>query len=118
MIEQTITQLRELRLSGIANALVSQIEHPTTYDNLSFDERLQLLIDSEQQERTGRKQQRLLKAAKSTSARIKTIAGRFITSMPLVGEVSKHSNYRALWEWKNLYRLCIRSHRLYEKLQR
>ena len=64
MIEQTITQLRQLRLSGIANALACQMEHPTTYDNLSFDERLQLLVDSESQDRNDRKQQRLLKAAK------------------------------------------------------
>lgn len=64
MLEQTIIQLRQLKLSGMANALVSQLEQPNTYDNLSFDERLQLLADSESQERTHRKQQRLLTAAK------------------------------------------------------
>ncbi len=64
MIEQTITQLRQLKLSGMANALVSQQEQPNTYDGLPFEERLQLLADSEYQDRENRKQQRLLKAAK------------------------------------------------------
>ena len=64
MIEQTITQLRQLKLSGMANALLSQEEQPGTYEGLSFAERLQLLTDSEEMDRTQRKQQRLLKAAK------------------------------------------------------
>ncbi len=64
MLEQTITQLRQLKLSGMANALASQSEQPMTYDELPFAERLQLLADSEYQDRENRKQQRLLKAAK------------------------------------------------------
>lgn len=64
MIQQTLTQLKELRLSGMANALAQQLEQPNTYDGLSFEERLQLLTDSEAQERKNRQQQRLLKAAK------------------------------------------------------
>jgi DNA replication protein DnaC len=64
MLEQTILELRQLKLSGMANALAGQMEQPGTYEGLSFDERLQLLTDSEAQERTHRKQQRLLKAAK------------------------------------------------------
>jgi len=64
MLEQTITELRRLKLSGMANALVLQSEQPGTYEGLSFDERLQLLADSESQDREQRKQQRLLKAAK------------------------------------------------------
>ncbi len=64
MIEQILSQLRQLKLGGMANALLMQSELPGTYDNLSFIERLQLLADSETQERTHRKQQRLLKAAK------------------------------------------------------
>jgi DNA replication protein DnaC len=64
MIEQTITQLRQLKLSGMANALLSQIEQSGTYEGLSFEERLQLLTDSEQLDRNQRKQQLLLKAAK------------------------------------------------------
>jgi len=64
MIEQTLAQLRALRLSGMATALASQIEQPGTYEGLSFEERLQLLTDSEDQDRDQRKQTRLLKAAK------------------------------------------------------
>lgn len=64
MIQQTLSQLKELRLSGMANALAQQLEQPNTYDGLSFEERLQLLIDSEAQDRENRKQQRLMKAAK------------------------------------------------------
>ena len=64
MLEQTILQLRQLKLSGMANALTSQIEQPGTYEGLAFEDRLQLLADSESQDREHRKQQRLLKAAK------------------------------------------------------
>jgi len=64
MIEQTISQLRQLKLSGMANALILQHEQPGTYQDLPFAERLQLLTDSELLDRNLRKQQRLLKAAK------------------------------------------------------
>jgi len=64
MFEQIMTQLRQLKLTGMAIAFERQNEQPSTYDNLSFSERLQLLIDSESTERNDRKQQRLLKAAK------------------------------------------------------
>ena len=64
MIEQTITQLRQLKLAGMANALLSQSEQPGTYEGLSFEQRLQLLTDREELDRNIRKQQRLLKAAK------------------------------------------------------
>ena len=37
MIEQTITQLRQLKLSGMANALISQNEQPGNYAGLAFD---------------------------------------------------------------------------------
>lgn len=64
MLDQIITQLRQLKLTGMANALVSQIEQPGTYEDLPFEQRLQLLADAEQQDRNQRKQQRLLKVAK------------------------------------------------------
>lgn len=64
MIEQTISQLKELKLSGMASALLSQQEQPGTYEGLPFEQRLQLLTDNEQLDRNQRKQQRLLKAAK------------------------------------------------------
>ena len=64
MLEQTLTQLRQLKLSGMATALVSQMDQPNTYEGLPFEQRLQLLADSEVQDREQRKQQRLLRAAK------------------------------------------------------
>ncbi len=64
MLEQTITQLRQLKLTGMADALLGQIEQPGTYEGLSFEQRIQLLADSEAQEREQRKQKRLIKAAR------------------------------------------------------
>ncbi len=64
MLEQIIMQLRQLKLTGMANALLGQIETPGTYQDLPFEQRLQLLADSEAEERLYRKQQRLLRAAK------------------------------------------------------
>ena len=63
MQTQILTQLRQLKLSGMADALIRQHEHPGTYDALSFEERLQLLTDNEQNDRDQRRQNRLLKAA-------------------------------------------------------
>jgi len=64
MLEQTMTQLKQLRLSGMVHALICQIEQPGTYEALSFEERLQLLTNNEVQDREHRQQQRLLKAAR------------------------------------------------------
>ncbi|MGB0764687.1 MAG: IS21-like element helper ATPase IstB [Luminiphilus sp.] len=64
MNQQTLTQLRDLKLSGMATALVQQYEHPGTYAELSFEQRLQLLTDQEWLDRNERKQQRLIKAAR------------------------------------------------------
>ncbi len=60
MLEQTITQLRQLKLTGMADALLSQIEQPGTYEGLSFEQRIKLLADSEAQEREQRKQKQLI----------------------------------------------------------
>jgi hypothetical protein len=43
MIETTLSQLRQLKLNGMASALQTQLEQPGTYEGLSFAERLQLL---------------------------------------------------------------------------
>ena len=64
MQHTNLQHLRQLKLTGMANALATQHEQPGHYDGLSFDERLQLLSDAEQLERDQRKQERLLKAAK------------------------------------------------------
>ncbi|MGP8324029.1 MAG: IS21-like element helper ATPase IstB [Methanosarcinaceae archaeon] len=62
--ENILTQLRQLKLSGMSMALQGQIEQPGTYEGLSFEERIQFLIEQEFAERSQRKQQRLIRAAK------------------------------------------------------
>lgn len=64
MLEQTVTQLKQLKLSGMACALSTQMEQPGTYEGLSFIERIVLLADHEANDRETRKQQRLIKAAR------------------------------------------------------
>ena len=63
MNETTISQLNQLKLTGMAKALQQQLEQPGQYEELSFGERLQLLTDNEVYERDSRKQKRLLKQA-------------------------------------------------------
>lgn len=72
MTDQTLSQLRQLKLGGMASALQTQHEQPGTYEGLSFAERLLLLVENEHLERENRKQQRLIRSAKfklSASAR-------------------------------------------------
>ena len=56
-------QLRTLKLTGMADALEQQLEQPATHDDLSFVERLSLLIDREACSRSNSRVARLLKAA-------------------------------------------------------
>lgn len=62
--ENIISQLRQLKLSGMATSLLGQIEQIGTYEGLSFEERLQIMIEQEFTERSQRKMQRLIRAAK------------------------------------------------------
>ena len=61
---QTLTRLRDLKLGGMAAALEHQQNQPGTYDELSFTERLELLLDREFQTRDHRKQDRLVRQAR------------------------------------------------------
>ena len=56
MTNTTLMLLRQLKLTGMADALTMQQTQPNNYDNLSFEERLQLLVDAEHLERGQRKQ--------------------------------------------------------------
>ena len=62
--KHTLTQLRTLKLTGMADALELQWSQPQTYDDICFDERLSLLINQEVTSRDGKRLQRLLKAAR------------------------------------------------------
>ena len=61
---QLIQQLRTLRVPGMVEALEQQLEQPATHSDLSFEERMTLLIDRETTYRQNNKVQRLLKTAK------------------------------------------------------
>jgi len=62
--QQTLKQLRYLKLTGMADALIQQQEQPATHDELAFEERLALLVEREVTQRSNNKVSRLLKAAK------------------------------------------------------
>lgn len=61
LINQTIEKLKQMRLGGMAECLLNQVSHSTS--NLSFEERLSLLVDYEWTHRQNRRLARLLKAA-------------------------------------------------------
>ena len=62
--QQSLKQLRILKLCGMADALELQWSQPQTYDELSFDERIGLLVNQEVTSRENKRLQRLLKAAR------------------------------------------------------
>ena len=64
MNTQPMVQLRQLKLSGMAHALQTQLEQIGTYEGLSFIERLSLLLDQESLCRDQRKQERLIRQAR------------------------------------------------------
>ncbi len=63
MMASILNQLRQLKLSGMAAALHTQLEQPGAYEGLAFAERLQFLIDQEDLYRSQRKQERLTRMA-------------------------------------------------------
>ena len=63
MSTQTVMQLRQLKLGGMASALQSQLEQVGTYEGLPFLERLNLLLEHENLSRQERKQERLIRQA-------------------------------------------------------
>ncbi len=66
LITPTIDKLHALALGGMARALADQLERPD-YADLSFEERLGLLVDREMQDRENRRLARHLKAARLRS---------------------------------------------------
>ncbi len=60
--EQTLERLRQLRLHGMADALFAEQNYVDRHD-LSFEERLALLVDAEWSNRENRRLSRLLKSA-------------------------------------------------------
>jgi DNA replication protein DnaC len=64
LTEQTIQKLEALGLMAMATGLSDQLAQPGTYDELSFSDRLGLLVDKEADARDSRRLQTRLKAAK------------------------------------------------------
>jgi DNA replication protein len=69
LVTATLDKLRDLRLTGMADALAEQLEHPEPYAELDFPARLGLLADREATDRDNRRTTRYLKAA-----RLRTLA--------------------------------------------
>jgi DNA replication protein DnaC len=63
IVQQTLTQLRALKLEGMAHAFEEQITLPTTA-SLSFEDRLALLVEREAAHRNGCRLARLLAKAR------------------------------------------------------
>ena len=64
MSNQTLTQLRELKLGGMASALQTQLDQVGTYENLSFVDRIRLLVEQECLTREQRRQSRFIRQAR------------------------------------------------------
>lgn len=65
MNQQNYDKLKQLRLSGMADAYETLLENPS-YNDLTFDELLAIMIDHEDSVRKSNKMNRLLKQAKFT----------------------------------------------------
>jgi DNA replication protein DnaC len=63
MTQQTLTQLRSLKLGGMGDALQEQLAQPSM-SSLSFEERLAMLVDREVASRDDRRRTRLLSLAR------------------------------------------------------
>jgi DNA replication protein DnaC len=63
LIEQTVDKMNAMKLFGMRDALSEQMEL-SSYDSLSFEERVGMLIDREWIDRENRKLERRMKAAK------------------------------------------------------
>ena len=128
MINQTLTRLRHLRLSGMADALNLQQEQPGTYEGLSFEERLALLVDQEDADRSNKRLARLLRAARfklpatmedmdyEQPRGIYPHANGITGYLRLAEPETEPADYRPLWHRQKLAELCLWSCRLPERL--
>lgn len=63
MRNETIRKLQEMRLSAMAGAYMTQLEHPENFSNMTFDERFALIVDHESDVRLNNKLKRLIRNA-------------------------------------------------------
>ena len=62
--QQSLQQLRALKLSGMAHSLELQWSQPQTYDDISFEERIGLMVNQEMTSRADKRLRRRLKTAR------------------------------------------------------
>ena len=76
MKDENIRKLREMRLPAFANAYIAQLEQPDKFAEMTFDERMAVMIDKEYDSRNSNRIKRLLKKSglPSTKASIGDIA--------------------------------------------
>lgn len=70
MKNDTIRKLQEMKLSVMAKAYMDQIENPEQYADMTFDERLTLIVGKESDARLNNKLKRLIKNAHFPTARL------------------------------------------------
>lgn len=61
--QSTIELLREMKFSAMASEFITQLEDPSSYKDLDFEERFSLLVDAEWNRRHNNKLKRLIKSA-------------------------------------------------------
>jgi len=64
MLNHTLEQMTELRLMGMKNALMEQIEQPSLFTDMPFEQRLTMLIDKEIMERKNRRIKYMMRNAR------------------------------------------------------
>ena len=62
--QSTIELLREMKFSAMASEFIAQLEDPSSYKELDFEERFSLLVDAEWNRRRNNKLKRLIKSAR------------------------------------------------------
>ena len=107
MTQQTLTRLRHLKLTGMADAVQQQLEQASTYEGLPFIERLSLLVEHEQLSREQRKQARLVKQARlKLQATVQEVKPPPAPASGSTAPGPEPAHYRPLWLRKNLPSLC------------
>ena len=111
MLEATLSKLQRLKLPGMARGLEEQTRQ-TIYGDLSFEERLGLLVDREMTERDNRKLANLLKGAKLRYSSAcpedidfrtpRGLAKDAVLSLCGNGWITARHHHRPHWQWQNL----------------
>jgi len=94
LTHSTIEGLKSLRLPAMASGLLEQREHPD-YHELSFEDRLGLLVERELLQRQNRRLERILKAAKLRSGAV--VEDLDFSTTRGLDKVTLHSLVNSAW---------------------